>query len=77
MAKEYIGDGVYADFGTGLLLVTTEDGVSVQNKIYFEPEVWAALTNYVAREIAARDNAREAVARDNVNESEGKESKNG
>lgn len=50
MAKEYIGDGVFADFVEGgMLLVTTEDGHVVQNKIYFEIETWAALMSYVAR----------------------------
>lgn len=48
--KDYIGDGVYAaadEFG-GIWL-TTEDGISVTNRIYLEPQVYAALERYAAR----------------------------
>jgi hypothetical protein len=38
--KQYLGDAVYAElvrFGT--LVLTTEDGISVTNKILLEPQV--------------------------------------
>ena len=47
--KDYVGDGVYIEWGTyaGAFTLTTEDGVTVQNTIYFEPETWAALLRLV------------------------------
>lgn len=47
--KAYLGDGVYADVEYGQLVLTTEDGISVTNRIVLEPEVYAALVAYVAR----------------------------
>ncbi len=35
----YLGDGVYADFDGFAVVLTTEDGVSVTNRIVLEPEV--------------------------------------
>jgi len=43
MEKQYLGDGVYAAVEMGMLKLTTEDGVSVQNEIYLEPEVFMSL----------------------------------
>jgi hypothetical protein len=48
--KEYLGDAVYAQFDRfGALVLTTEDGISVTNRIILEPEVLAALEDYVRR----------------------------
>lgn len=48
MNKRYIGDGVYADIDDlGRLVLTTEDGISVTNRIVLEPEVWAALQHFM------------------------------
>jgi hypothetical protein len=47
--KEYLGDAVYADIEHGKLVLTTEDGISVTNTIYLEPEVIAALMAYLGR----------------------------
>lgn len=44
--KDYLGDGVYADFDRGVIVLTTENGIEVQNTIYMEPEVLAALDRY-------------------------------
>ena len=49
MSKAYLGDGCYVDFDGFALWLTTEDGISVQNRICLEPEVYQALTEYVAR----------------------------
>lgn len=46
--KRYIGDGVYVAFDGFALTLTTENGVAVTNTIYLEPEVWAALNEFVA-----------------------------
>ena len=47
--KEYLGDGVYVqNDGFGLIL-TTENGFSVTNEIYLEPEVYAKLISYMDR----------------------------
>ena len=52
-SKRYIGDGVYVDFDGFSLWLTTEDGISVTNRICLEPQVYAALTQYVGSLAAA------------------------
>jgi len=40
MKKAYLGDAVYGWFSQyGDLVLTTEDGISISNEIFFEPEV--------------------------------------
>ena len=45
--KEYIGDGIYAAFDGYMLILTTENGIDVTNRIGIEPREWAKLTKYV------------------------------
>lgn len=46
----YLGDAVYADLDEqGRLVLTTEDGIDVTNRIVFEPEVILSLINYINR----------------------------
>ena len=52
--KRYIGDGVYVDFDGYALVLTTEDGISVTNRIVLEPEVYSGLKGFVAS-LNARD----------------------
>lgn len=48
--KIYIGDGVYAEFvGGGELVLTTENGIAVTNRIVLEPEVLHHLFLFVRR----------------------------
>lgn len=47
--KEYIGDAVYVAYDGFGVVLTTEDGYSVTNRIVLEPEVWEALEGYVTR----------------------------
>lgn len=49
--KEYIGDGVYIQEGNivGGIILTTEDGISVQNEIYLEDEHIIAIVKYCER----------------------------
>ena len=49
--KKYLGDGVYADIEHGRLVLTTEDGISVTNTIYLEPEIVEALCDYLASQL--------------------------
>lgn len=49
MTKTYLGDGVYADIVQGMIVLTTENGVDVSNTIFLEPEVYAALQEWVQR----------------------------
>ncbi len=49
MPKEYIGDGAYVDFDGYALVLTTENGIDIQNTVVLEPEVWRALEAYVYR----------------------------
>lgn len=46
--KTYLGDGVYADLNdAGQIVLTTEDGISIQNEIFLEPEVVQALLRFL------------------------------
>jgi hypothetical protein len=48
--KDYLGDGVYAEWDDySTLILTTENGISVENQIYLEPEVFAALERFMKR----------------------------
>ena len=44
--KHYLGDGVYADFDGYALVLTAENGESVQHEIVLEPSVMEALLRY-------------------------------
>lgn len=46
--KRFIGDGVYVEFDGLALWLTTENGIVTTNRICLEPEVWRALSEYVA-----------------------------
>ena len=49
LPKEYIGDGIYIqDRGYGIVL-TTENGVSIQNEIHIEPMKFKAIERYIKR----------------------------
>jgi len=45
--KRYLGDGVYADFDGYSIILTSENGVQILDRIYLEPDVYNALTQYV------------------------------
>ena len=45
--KQYIGDGVYADFDGYAITLTTEDGIRTTNTIVLEPKEWEATCQYV------------------------------
>jgi len=49
MNKSYIGDGVYVEHDGYALVLTTENGVRVTNRIVLEPEVYGELLAYVGR----------------------------
>lgn len=49
MPKEYLGDGAFIEFDGYALVLTTEDGYSTTNRIVLEPQVYDALTQFVAR----------------------------
>jgi hypothetical protein len=53
MKKTYLGDGAYAELAHGELILTTENGVSVQNRIVLGAEEWGALVRFVAEAIQA------------------------
>ena len=56
MEKIYIGDGAYAEFDGYSIVLTTENGISVQNRIVLEPEVWRNLKNWVAANLEEKTN---------------------
>ena len=46
--KSYLGDGVYAEWDDcSNLILTTENGISVENQIYLEPQIFAALERFM------------------------------
>lgn len=47
MNKEYLGDGVYVEIEHSMFKLTTEDGSSVTNTIYLEPQVFNSFMSYV------------------------------
>jgi len=44
--KRYIGDGVYVDSDGYHIVLTTEDGYSVTNRVCLEPSVWDQLQQW-------------------------------
>ena len=52
-AKIYLGDGAYAARGAwkGEVIVTTEDGISVQNQIHFEIDMVKKLLEFFEQQI--------------------------
>lgn len=52
-AKRYIGDGVYVEFDGFSIVVTTENGIKVTNRIVLELEVYTSLVDYVNELITA------------------------
>ena len=49
MHKDYLGDGVYAEFDGYGVKLTTENGFGPSNTIVLEPEVLNALNRYLGR----------------------------
>jgi hypothetical protein len=45
--KQYIGDGVYADYRDGYVVLTTEDGISTSNTIYLDDNTLAGFQLYL------------------------------
>jgi hypothetical protein len=45
--KRYLGDGVYVDVDERGIVLTTENGICATNTIVLEPEVMAALEQYL------------------------------
>lgn len=44
--KRYLGDGCYAEITEQGLVLTTENGIRVTNRVVMEPEVFAALIKF-------------------------------
>ena len=49
MNKQYIGDGVFVDFNGFEIILTTENGVEVTNRIILDFNIYKELLNYVIR----------------------------
>lgn len=54
IARDYLGDGVYAVHDGFGIWLTAEDGVRATDTIYLEPGVFAALEHFVGEVIARR-----------------------
>lgn len=54
MNKKYIGDGVYVELDNTnyAVILTTENGISIINRIVLEPEVLNSLNEYLKRMFA-------------------------
>jgi hypothetical protein len=46
--KRYVADGVYVEYDGFEIILTTENGISVQNRIVLEPDTWAMLNHQLA-----------------------------
>jgi len=46
--KKYLGDGLYADFDGHHIVLSAENGFSATDTVYLDPNVYDALTKYVA-----------------------------
>lgn len=44
--KTYLGDGVFAAFDGFHVVLTTENGIAVTNKIYLDPDVCIGLLKF-------------------------------
>ena len=58
--KTYLGDSVYADFDGYMVTLTTENGYGPSNTIHIEPQVFAALQQFVQRLQKESDTGMEA-----------------
>lgn len=47
--KDYLGDGVYADFDGYNIVLTVENGISTLDRICLEPSVLDALNRFAKR----------------------------
>lgn len=63
MHKTYLGDAVYVEVDDQGLVLTTENGISVTNRIVLEPDVVVQLERYIAR---LRDEARYRSAEETI-----------
>lgn len=45
--KVYLGDGVYVEVESGMIKLTTENGIEDTNTIYLEPEVLTKFLQYI------------------------------
>ena len=52
--KTYLGDGAYAEYDGWALWLTVEDGIRATDTICLEPDVYAALTKFVARLVVSK-----------------------
>lgn len=53
--KSYIGDSVYVESQNGMIRLTTFNGIVVSNEIFLELEVFDALTAWVERQLAKKE----------------------
>lgn len=62
--KEYLGDGVYAEYNGFEIVLTTENGIAVTNEIVMEPQVINAFLSYIEglKARAHRETARKETA---------------
>jgi len=52
--KSYLGDGVYCQIDHGRIILTTENGIEVQNSIVLEPEVCIRLAKEIEKFMGAK-----------------------
>lgn len=45
--KQYVGDGVYLSYDGFHFVLTTENGISVQNEIFLDPQVTDTLIKII------------------------------
>jgi hypothetical protein len=64
--KEYLGDGLYVDYDGHMVILTAEDGVSIQNEVFLEPQVLVAFEDFLRR---LRADFRRSMSKENSDNS--------
>ena len=52
--RAYLGDGVYIEHTAQGIVLTTENGISVTNRIVLEPEVAIAMVGWIERMVEGK-----------------------
>lgn len=68
MSKEYLGDGVSADFDQDQVILTAEDGEGIISTIYLDARTRDELLRYIGRCEFKKQGREQALADENAGE---------
>lgn len=52
--KTYLGDGVYLEFDSGSMILTTSNGVEVTNEIFIDDEVFHNFIHAIEKQLRCK-----------------------